>query len=426
MRHVFRALRTRNYRLFFSGQVVSLIGTWMQIVANSWLVLKLSSSGLAVGIATALQFGPMLVGGAWGGLIADRFPKRRMLLVTQTLFLVQALTLGTLTAGGWARLWMVYGLTFLYGCVQVIDVPTRQAFVSEMVDKDDVMNAVGLNSALFNAARMVGPAVAGLIIAKASISICYFANSASFLTVLVALALMRQRDLNASPARPPSGRGQIRAGFRYVAAHPDLLLSIVLMAIVGTLSLNFQIIMPLLARFTFKGDASTYGTLSSVMAFGSVAGAMYAAARHRSSPQLLVGAAVALGVVETAAAMVPSLFGAYLVLPFVGLAGMLFISASNSLLQLKTSPEMRGRVLALWSLVFLGSTPIGGPLVGWISQTWSPRYGLGIGGVASLVAGLVVGPILLRRKEAEPVTPARIDTELEPIEPETVAAGETS
>lgn len=419
MRRVFRALRTRNYRLYFSGQVVSLTGTWMQIVANSWLVLKLSSSGLAVGIATALQFGPLMFAGAYGGLVADRFPKRRLLLITQSLFIVQAAALGTLTATGAVRLWMVYGLTFAYGCVQVIDVPTRQSFVPEMVTEDDVMNAVGLNSAVFNAARMVGPAIAGVLIAKVSIALCYYANAASFLAVLVAVAMMRTRDLHGSHAEVPTGPGQIRAGLRYVASHPDLLLSIVLMTIVGTLGLNFQIVLPLLAKFTFHGDATTYGTLSSVMAVGSVVGAMYAAARHRSSPRLLVGAAIAFGAVETVAAAVPNLATAYVVLPLVGLFGMLFISASNSLLQLATSPEMRGRVLALWSLVFLGSTPIGGPLVGWISERWSPRFGLGIGGVASLIAGLVVGPILLKRRAPEMVAAPE-----EVVEPEHVPATE--
>jgi MFS family permease len=418
VRNVFRALRTRNYRLYFSGQVVSLIGTWMQIVANSWLVLQLSGSGTAVGVVTAAQFGPMLLGGAWGGLIADRFPKRRLLLTTQSLFLVQATTLGVLTATGVVRLWMVYALTFLYGCVQIVDVPTRQAFVSEMVKGDDVMNAVGLNSAVFNAARMIGPAIAGVLIAKVSISLCFLINGASYLAVLMAIASMHERDLNGRTHEAPSGRGQIRAGMRYVASQPDLVLAIVLMLIVGTLGLNFQIVLPLLSRFTFDGDATTYGILSSVMASGSVVGAMYAASRHRSSTRLLVGAAIAFGAVETIAAFAPSLASAYVVMPLVGLFGMLFISASNTLVQMTATPEMRGRAIALWSLVFLGSTPIGGPLVGWISESWSPRAGLGIGGVASLLAGLVVGPLLLRRARPEREVPATPEA----VEAETVAA----
>lgn len=401
MKNAFRALRTRNYRLYFSGMVVSNVGTWMQIIANGWLVLQLSDSGIAVGIATAMQFGPMLAGGAWGGLIADRLPKRKLLLATQSLFLVQALTLGILTATGAAELWMVYALTFLYGMVQIVDVPTRQAFVPEMVSDDNVMNAVGLNSAVFNASRMVGPAIAGLLIAKVSIALCFFANSVSFLAVLLAIARMRPDELRRAEHTVPTGRGQIRAGIRYAASHPELLVSIVLMGIVGCFGLNFQTVMPLLAKHTFGGDATTYGTLSAVMAFGSVAGAMYTATRRRSSTKLLIGAAIAFGVVETVAGFSPSLQAAYIVLPLVGLFGMLFISASNSLIQLTTTPVMRGRVIALWSLVFLGSTPIGGPLVGWICEAISPRAGFFVGGVASILAGLVVGPLLLRRHDVE-------------------------
>jgi MFS family permease len=418
MRNAFRALRTRNYRLYFSGMIVSNVGTWMQIIANSWLVLQLSgNSGVAVGVATALQFGPTLVAGAWGGLIADRFPKRRILFASQTLFLVQATALGVLTATGSARLWMVYGLTFLYGCVQVIDVPARQAFVPDMVSDENVVNAVGLNSAVFNASRMVGPVIAGFLIAKISLSLCYFANAASFLATLVALALMRRHEFRVATHEAPSGRGQVRAGISYAIAQPDILLSIVLMAIVGTFTMNFQTVMPLLTKITFHGDSTIFGWLSAVMAFGSVAGAMYTATRHRSSTKLVVGAAVALGVAETIAAFAPSLAAAYVILPFVGLFAMLFISSSNSLIQLTAAPEMRGRVLALWSLVFLGSTPIGGPLIGWICEATSPRAGLLVGGIASIAAGLVVGPLLLRR--------ARVEGEVEPSAPlvdETVAA----
>jgi MFS family permease len=370
----------------------------MQIIANSWLVLQLSgNSGLAVGFATALQFGPTLLAGAWGGLIVDRLPKRRILFVSQSMFLVQATALGVLTATGSARLWMVYALTFLYGCVQVVDVPARQAFVPEMVSDENVVNAVGLNSAVFNASRMVGPVIAGFLIAKVSLSLCYFANAASFLATLLAISLMRRKELRQATHAAPSGRGQIRAGIRYAISQPDIILSIVLMAIVGTFTMNFQTVMPLLTKLTFHGDSTTFGWLSAMMAFGSVGGAMYTATRHKSSSKLVVGAAMALGIAEMVVSFVPSLGTAYLILPLVGLFAMLFISASNSLIQLTAAPEMRGRVLALWSLVFLGSTPIGGPLVGWICEAISPRAGFFVGGIASIVAGLVVGPILLRR-----------------------------
>ena len=361
MKNAFRALKTRNYRLFFTGQAFSLIGTWMQIVAQSWLVFTITDSGTAVGIVTALQFGPMLLGGAWGGLVADRFNKRRIMLVTQSLFTIEATVLAVLVATGTVELWMIYTLAFLYGVIQVIDIPARQSFVSEMVKEDDVMNAVSLNSAIFNVARMAGPAMAGVLIAKVDIAICFFANAASFVFVLIALSLMRERELYNDHEKATKGRGQIRAGLRYVRSKPDLLLPIVLMGVVSTLGLNFQIVLPVLAKRTFGGDATTFGTLSAVFAFGSLLGAMYAATRKRPSRKLLVMSAIAFGALELLAAFAPTLGVAYLALPTVGLAGMLFISTANSSVQLNASPVMRGRALSLFSLVLLGSTPIGGP-----------------------------------------------------------------
>jgi len=214
MSNVFRSLRTRNYRLYFSGQLVSLIGTWMQIVGQSWLVFKMTGKGLDVGIVNALQFTPMLFGGAWGGLLADRYPKRRTLITTQALFAVTAGVLALLVTGGWAKLWMVYLIAFAYGTIQVIDMPTRQAFVSEMVPHDDVINAVSLNTAVFNGARLIGPVIAGVVIVKAGMAFCFWANSISFLAVIIALTLMRERDFYDSGAKPATGRGQIRAGWR--------------------------------------------------------------------------------------------------------------------------------------------------------------------------------------------------------------------
>jgi predicted MFS family arabinose efflux permease len=419
VRHAFRALRTRNYRLYFGGQLVSLVGTWMHIVAQSWLVLRLSGSGFAVGIATALQFGPMLVGGVWGGLIADRLPKRRILLVTQSLFAVEALALGVLVASGSIELWMVYGFALAYGVIQVVDVPARQSFVPEMVGDDDVMNAVSLNSAVFNAARMAGPAIAGVMIAGVSIAVCFFANAASFVTVLGALALMREKELRIHPERAQKGRGQIRAGLRYVASDPDLLLPILLMGVVSTLGLNFQIVLPVLARFTFNGDAKTFGALSAVFAFGSLIGSMYAATRRKPSRKLLVGTALAFGALEIVAALAPTLQTAYIALPLVGVAGMLFIATANSTLQLKASPIMRGRVLALFSLVLLGSTPIGGPVIGWISQEFSPRAALAVGGAATLMATTVIGAYLLGRQRGEAAATRAYEAPL----PESVLAG---
>lgn len=419
MKNAFRALRTRNYRLFFSGQLISLFGTWMQIIGQSWLVLKLSNSGVAVGFATALQFGPTLLFGVWGGLIADRLNKRRILMFTQSLFLVEALALGALTASGHIELWMVYGFALLYGLIQVVDVPARQAFVSEMVPDEDVMNAVSLNSAVFNVARTVGSAAAGLVIATVSIAACFFVNSISFIGVLVALWLMRESELRRTK---PVGRekGQIRDGLRYVRSEPDVLLPIVLMGVVSTLGLNFQIVLPLLARFTYHGDSTTFGNLTAMMAIGSLIGAMYAATRAKPTRKLLVGSAAAFGALEFVAAFAPSLTSAYGALFFVGLAGFLFIVVANSTVQLSSAPEMRGRAMALFFLVLLGSTPFGGPLLGWISETWSPRVALAIGGAASLGAALVVGAFLAsrRRRERGAVT--------EPVVTEEVLAVEAS
>ncbi len=402
MKNAFRALRTRNYRLFFGGQLISLFGTWMQIIGQSWLVLKLSNSGVAVGLATALQFGPTLLFGVWGGLLADRLNKRRILMLTQSLFLIEALALATLTASGHIELWMVYGFALIYGLIQVIDVPARQAFVSEMVPEDDVMNAVSLNSAVFNLARTIGSAAAGVVIATVSIAACFFVNSISFVGVLIALWLMRESELRRTK---PVGKekGQIRAGFSYVRSEPDVLLPIVLMGVVSTLGLNFQIVLPLLARFTFNGDATTFGNLTAVMAIGSLIGAMYAATRKKPTRRMLVGSAIAFGALELLASFAPSLTSAYFGLFLVGTAGFLFIVVANSTVQLSAAPEMRGRAMALFFLVLLGSTPFGGPLLGWVSETWSPRVALGIGGAASLVAALVVGVFLVARQRRERV-----------------------
>jgi predicted MFS family arabinose efflux permease len=290
-----------------------------------------------------------------------------------------------------------------------------------MVRDEDVMNAVGLNSAVFNGARMIGPAVAGILIEKVSMSLCFFANGLSFLAVIVALALMRDRELHRQASSAGAkGSGQIRAGLRYVRHNPDLFLPLLLMAVVGTFGLNFQTVMPLFARFTFHGNSSVFGTLSAVMALGSLFGAMYAATRKIPSRQLLVWSAIAFGLTETGAAVVPTLHTAYIELPLLGLAAMLFISTSNTVMQVYSSREMRGRSLALWSLVFLGSTPIGGPIVGWISQTWSPRWGFAVGGLATLLAGTVMAPFLLKRRT--PPLEAEIDEIAEIDDVETVEA----
>jgi MFS family permease len=384
-RRMFRSLRVRNYRLFFFGQLVSLTGTWMQQVGQDWLVLRLTDRALPLGITLALQFAPMLVLGAWAGVVADRLDKRRLLLATQAAMASLALVLGVLTATGAIRLWMVYVLALLLGCATAFDMPTRQAFVSEMVGPDRVTNAIGLNSAVFNSARVVGPAVAGVLIAAVGIAPAFLINAASYLAVIAGLLAM-------DPARlhrlPPVDRaeGQVRAGLRYVWANPVLRSTIALVAVVGALGLNYRVALPLLARFTFGGDASAYGALASIMAAGAVVGALAAARRGRPSRALLLGSVAVFGLLSFAAAAAPTLIAEAVVLAPLGVASMTFLATANSTLQLASSPEMRGRVMALYGLVFLGSTPLGGLLGGWMAGQFGPRSILLLSGVSSLAA----------------------------------------
>jgi MFS family permease len=384
-RRTFRSLRVRNYRLFFFGQLVSLTGTWMQQVGQDWLVLRLTNRALPLGVTLALQFAPMLVLGAWAGVVADRLDKRRLLLATQAAMASLALVLGVLTATGAVRLWVVYVLALLLGCATAFDMPTRQAFVSEMVGPDRVTNAVGLNSAVFNSARVVGPAVAGVLIAAVGIAPAFLINAVSYLAVIAGLLAM-------DPARlhrlPPVDRaeGQVRAGLRYVWADPVLRSTIALVAVVGALGLNYRVALPLLARFTFRGDASAYGALASIMAVGAVVGALAAARRGRPSRALLLGSVAVFGLLSFAAAAAPTLLAEAVVLAPLGVASMTFLATANSTLQLASSPEMRGRVMALYGLVFLGSTPLGGLLGGWMAGQFGPRSILLLSGVSSLAA----------------------------------------
>lgn len=395
---IFRSLRIHNYRLYFIGQLVSIAGTWMQAIALDWLVLRLSNSGVAVGMNAALQFGPMLLFGTWGGLVADRIDKRRLLIAIQSLYLVQALGLGTLAAGGWAKLWMVYALSTIYGVIQVADIPARHSFVPELVGPEDVMNAVSLNSAVFNVGRIVGPAIAGVLIATSGLAVCFFVNAASFVAIIVALALMRPAQFHGERRTTERGKGQIRAGLRYVVQTRELFLTLLLMAVIGTFGLNFRTILPLLTRFTFHEGAHTYGVLASSLSIGSLAGALLAASRRTPSRRMLVWSAIAFGVTAIIPAFAPTVTAEYFLLPLLGFTSMVFVSTANSLLQLNTSAEMRGRVLALYGLVLMGSTPIGGPIMGWVSQHWSPRVALATAGILCVIGSIPVGIAMLRHR----------------------------
>jgi MFS family permease len=384
----FSSLHVRNYRLYFIGQVVSVSGSWMQRVAQSWLVLHLTGSGVALGVASALQFLPILLFGAWAGLVADRMDKRQVLMVTQPLMGFLALILGVLTLTGLVQLWMVFLMALLLGAVTAIDNPARQSFVMELVGRRQVTNAVSLNSAVFTSARVVGPAIAGVLIAVVGTGWCFVVNAASFGAVLTALVAMNAEQLERAQ-RPLRARGQLMEGLRFVWSRPDLSTPLALLAVVGTLALNFTVILPVLARDTFHGDASTYGTLLSVLGAGSLVGALFTASRREPSVPLLVGALGLFGLFMLGAAAAPTLPLEIAALIPMGLAAVAFQTTTNSLIQLRSEPALRGRVMALYSVVFLGTTPIGAPVVGWVAQHFGPRAGLGLGGTAVLVAALV-------------------------------------
>lgn len=393
-RRTFRSLGVRNYRLFFIGQVVSQTGTWMQSVAQAWLVLRLTDSGSAVGIVTGLQFLPMLLAGVWGGALVDRADKRRVLIATQAAMGSVSLGLALVAAGDAAELWMVYVAAFLFGSVSVLDVPARQSFVTEMVGSDGLPNAIALNSAIFNGTRVVGPALAGFLILGADLWLCFLFNAVSYAAVIVALVAMRTEELERTTlvAREP---GQIRAGLRYVWSSVERRWILILVAVVGTFAFNFAVVLPLLARETFDGGAGTFGLLSAAMGVGAFVGALATAGFGRPSPARLVRACTATAVLMVAAAAAPTLLVELIVLALLGGAVITFMTTANALLQLGSEAAMRGRVMALYALVFIGSTPVGGPLVGWVSEELGPRFGVGLGGVASMVAA-VMGIVVFR------------------------------
>jgi len=363
LRRSFDSLEVPNYRRYFAGQLISLSGTWMQTVAALWLILELTESGVAVGLTTALQFLPMLLIGAWGGLLADRLPKRRLLIATQALMAIPAVGLFAVTASGVVTPWMVYLAVFAMGAVNAVDNPTRQSFVYEMVGPGRVVNAVSLNSVIVQMARIVGPALAGILIAVFGVVLCFGLNALTFVAMIVALWGMDPRRLHTEPVAPRAP-GAIRAALRYVARTPELAVPLALMALVGTLGFNFQVVLPLLAKFSFDGGATTYAAMVSAMAVGSIVGALVTGHHGRTGPRLIAGGALAFGVLGLLAASMPVLALELPMLALLGAAAVTFAATINSTLQLAVSPEMRGRVMALYSVVFLGSTPIGAPLTG--------------------------------------------------------------
>jgi MFS family permease len=383
-----RSLRVRNYRLYFYGQIISFVGTWMQSVGQAWLVLKLTGSGVALGVTMALQFLPVLLLGAWGGVIADRFDKRRVLVWTQSLSAILALALGILTITDSVQLWMVYVLAFALGLVTVADNPSRQTFVMEMVGKEHVTNAVSLNSVTFTGARIVGPAIAAALIATGGLGLCFLINAGSYIAVIVGLLFMRKDELLPQP-RAARARGQIREGFRYAWSRPLLRRLLLLAVVIYTFSFNFSVIMPLLAERSFSGGAGTYGLLLSVTGVGSLLGGLAMAGHSRATERLIVVAGLTTGLLEGLAAIVPQLWMEVIVLIPLGFVLMVLMAGANSAIQLASDGAFRGRVMALYAMVFLGSTPIGGPLAGWAAEHLGPRAALGIGGAFAAIASLV-------------------------------------
>lgn len=394
-RQTFAALANANYRRYFTGQSVSLVGTWMQSVAQSWLVLQLTGSATALGLVIALQTLPTLVLGPYAGVVADRLDKRRLMIGLQSAMGALALLLGLLTITGAVQLWHVYVLAFALGLNNCFENPARQAFVLEMVGPADLRNAVSLNSVLVNVARAIGPAIAGIVIATGGLGVCFLLNAVSFVAVVASLVRLDVPALNRS-VPTPRAPGQLREGLSYVRRTPALAVPLLMMALVGCLAYEFQVVLPVVASETFAGDARTYGFLTASMGAGAVVGGLYVAARGRTGLRSLVGASGAFGVAMLGAALAPTLTVALVAMGFVGATSVAFLSTGNSTLQLAAAPHMRGRVMALWAVAFLGSTPIGGPIAGVVSQHFGGRAGLALGAVACLVAA-ALGALVARR-----------------------------
>jgi MFS family permease len=389
------SLRQRNYRLFFFGQLVSVAGTWMQSVAQSFLVLDLTHSGTQLGLTSAARFLPMFLFGPVGGVFADRMDRKRVLYVTQTLSGLLAGVFAVTVATNSIRLWVVYLLALALGFVNVFDNPARQSFISEMVSAQDLPNAVTLNSVAMNMARVFGAALGGVIAAAIGLALCFTCNALSFGAVLVSLAAMRGSEL--FPAKRISRqKRQVREGLRYVRSTPELLIPLVMIAVIGTLAWEFQVSLPLMASQVFHGGAGSYGVMASVMGGGAVVGGLISAARARPRARALCLAAIGWGIAILAAAVAPSMALELAALVFVGYGSITFNSLAKTTLQLTARPEMRGRVMALWALAWLGSTPIGGPIVGWAGQVIGARWALVIGGLAALACGVLALPALTR------------------------------
>jgi MFS family permease len=387
VRTTFRSLRYRNYRLFFTGQLVSQAGTWLTMIALVLLVLhRTDKSGLAIGILTACQFAPILVLGAFGGLVADRYDKRRLLLVTQTLEMLQSFGLAALAFIPGTPLIAFYLMALAGGTMLAFDNPARRSFVSEMTPTGDLQNAVTLNSALMTSSRVIGPAIAGLLVVTVGFGWCFTIDAISYLAVIASLWMMRTEELYPAPVASRA-RGQVREGLRYVRRVADLRIPLIMMTVVGLLTFNFSVVIPLFVEKTLGGSDSTYTLLYSVLSLGSLAGALFASHRHFIGIRTIVVAALGFGATMMVFSIAPNLAASFPIALVVGFASVMFMTSSSAVVQLRSDPSMRGRVLALQAIVFIGSTPIGGPILGFVCDQFGARGGLLLGGVAALAAG---------------------------------------
>jgi MFS family permease len=383
----FSSLGVRNFRLFFAGQLISQTGTWLTMIAQTLLVLQLTDSGIALGVLTACQFLPVLLLGAWAGTVADRADKRRLLIIVQALAMLQSVALAVTIFSGHASVGAIYVLAACQGVLTAFDNPTRRSFVVEMVPPDEVTNAVSLNSAIMTGSRVVGPAAAGALVLTVGFGWTFLLDAISYLAVLAGLFMMRPGELF-TPPRTPKAKGQVREGLRYVRGERTLFVPLVMMAIIGTLAFNFSVTIPLLVTRTMHGSDGTFTVLFSVLSFGSLIGALWTARRDEVTNRQLVGAAAAFGLSMLALALAPTLVWAFPAGILVGLSSIVFMTSSTAIVQVLAAPHYRGRVLALQSMVFLGSTPIGGPVIGWVADLLGPRSALVVGAVGCLVAAV--------------------------------------
>lgn len=393
----FSSFKHRNFRLFFTGQGISQIGNWLTLLAQSLLVYAITGSGVALGVLVGCQFLPVLLLGAWAGLVADRSDKRRLLILVQTLAMVQSFVLAALALADHPPVMAIYAVAVAGGVATAFDNPARRAFVVEMVPESDVQNAVSLNTAMMTGARVFGPALAGLLVTTVGYSWCFAIDGISYIAVIYGLIIMRSDELR-RPEVPPRSKGQVRAGIRYTRSVPELWLTLIMMSIIGTLSFNFNVVLQLFVKRTFSGSDASFTLLLSVISVGSLISALVAARRRTSSVHQVAVAAAIFGVALLAMAAAPTLWSSYVIGLLIGFTSIMFITVATAVIQLRTSPDMRGRVLALQSILFLGSTPIGGPLLGAVCEYLGPRAGLVVGGLAAIGA-CVWGIAMARRHD---------------------------